>query len=389
MSDTFPILVKTYFGFEELLADELRALGVKELEILRRAVKCESDMKLLYRCNYELRTAVSVLRPIHTFKANNEEQLYQGVQDINWEDYLDVEQTFAINSNTFGELFTHSHYAGLKAKDAIVDQFRDRMNRRPSVNVESPDLYIDLHIAHNECTISLNSSGESLSKRGYRSQQTKAPMNEALAAGIIKLSGWTPDLPFLDPMCGSGTFPIEAAMMATNTPSGSFRSFAFERWKSYDSALWKEVKREAEQNRKMIPLDIRGADKNQLAIRISQANATDAGFEDYIKFERKNLLNTKALSDHGTIIINPPYGARLEDENEMDDFYADLGSHLKHAYNGWDAWIFSGNLEALKCFGLRTSRKIKLYNGPIECRLHHYTLYKGSRRYGNPDQESN
>jgi len=382
MNESFPILVKTYFGFEELLAKELEALGVTDVEILRRAVKFEGDTKMLYRVNYELRTALSVLIPIHTFKASNEDELYKGVQEINWADYFDVDQTFAISGKTFGEIFTHSQYAALKMKDAIVDQFRDKFNKRPSIDVDSPDIQFDLHIAHSECTISINSSGESLSKRGYRTQQVKAPLNEALAAGIIQLSGWTPDLPFLDPMSGSGTFPIEAAMLATNTPAGSFRSFAFEKWKTYDSEIWKTVKREAEQKQKMRPLDIRGADKNQRAIRIAESNAIHAGFEDYIKFERKNLLNTRSVSDMGVMIINPPYGERLEEADEMDEFYSDLGSHLKHSYEGWDAWIFSGNLDAMKCVGLRPSRKIKLFNGPLECRLQHYALYKGTKRYG-------
>ncbi len=376
---TFKIIVKTYFGFEELLADELQALGAQDIEILRRAVQCTVDKRLMYACNYQLRTALFVLRPIAEYIANNEDELYEGAKQIDWDQYLDINQTFAISSVTFGDIFTHSHYAGLKLKDAIVDTFREKRNRRPSVDTNNPDVRIELHVAQNQVSISVNSSGETLSKRGYRTKQTKAPLNEALAAGIIKLSGWTPDQAFFDPMCGSGTFPIEAALMATNSPIGKFRSFAFQKHHDFDPELWQEVKAEADAGIKRIPFNIKGADKNQLAVRVSQSNARGVGFEKDIYFERKNVLNTESKGGEGILIMNPPYGERLEDADEMEAFYADLGTHLKHNYEGWDAWVFSGNLDALKCFGLRPSRKIKLFNGNIECSLRHFPLYKGKK----------
>lgn len=376
---TFKIIVKTYFGFEELLAQELRDLGAQDVEVLRRAVSCTADKRLLYACNYQLRTALFVLIPIAEFNARNEDELYAGVKDIDWTEYLDLNQTFSISSTTFGDIFTHSYYAGLKVKDAIVDGFREKHNKRPSVDTENPDVRIALHIAQDLCTLSLNTSGDTLSKRGYRARQVKAPINEALAAGIIKLTGWTPDQTFFDPMCGSGTLPIEAALMATNTPAGKFRSFAFQKWHTFDAPLWQEVKGKADAEISRTPFYIRGADKNQGAIRIAEANAREAGFEKDIRFERKNVLNTSSKGGDGILIMNPPYGERLEDADEMEAFYADLGTHLKHNYEGWDAWIFSGNLDALKCFGLRPSRKIKLFNGNIECSLRYFPLYKGKK----------
>ena len=376
---SFEIIVKTYFGFEDVLAQELEQLGASNIEKLKRAVSCEVNKEQFYACNYWLRTGLFVLKPIAKFEANNEDELYDEIQKIDWSEYIDNDSTFAINSTAFSDKFTHSKYVALKMKDAIVDQFRKKTGDRPSINVEDPDLMLEIHVANNQFTVSLNSSGESLAKRGYRTQQTKAPLSEALAAGIIIMTGWNGETDFLDPMCGSGTFPIEAAMIAGNRAPGRFRTFNFENWNDFDPTLWRKVKQDAKEQEKQIKCGIYGKDKNQRAVRVSEDNMQRAGLSQVIEIERKNFLNTRWNADSGLIIMNPPYGERLEDAEEMVDFYAEIGTHLKHYYPGCEAWIFSGNLEALKFIGLRPTRRIKLFNGQLECKLHKFELFQGKK----------
>jgi putative N6-adenine-specific DNA methylase len=376
----FEIIAKTIFGFEEILAQELKELGAIDIVQLTRAVKYKGDKSLLYKSNLQLRTAIKVLKPIASFEVVNEEQLYQKVKSINWDEYMSAEKTFAIDGIVSSDKFTHSKFVALKSKDAIADQFREKYGVRPSVDIEDPDLRINIHIADTTCSVSLDSSGKSLGKRGYKLSQTAAPLSEVLAAGIIILSGWDKEREFIDAMSGSGTFPIEAALMAGNIPPGSFRSFNFEKWNDFDAELWGAIKKDAENNIKPVHIKIKAFDIDIKAVQIGKENATRAGVEKFISFEKKDFLKSAPESDNAFVVMNPPYGERLEEKDQMIPFYKEIGDHLKQAYNGCDSWIFSGNPEAMKFIGLRPSKKIKLYNGPIECRLNKYELYRGSRK---------
>jgi len=378
--EPFDIIAKTLFGFEQILADELHELGVKDIEILTRAVKYSGDQALLYKSNLHLRTAIKILKPIASFNVNNTEMLYQKVQSIDWDEYFSTSQTFAIDGITSGEIFTHSQFVALKSKDAIVDQFRAKFGVRPSVDIENPDVRINVHIYDTTCTVSLDSSGKSLGKRGYKLHQVKAPLSEVLAAGIILLTGWDKKNNFIDAMCGSGTFPIEAALIARNIAPGSFRSFTFENWNDFDPALWSKLKREAKRNITPFPGKIQAFDIDRHAIDTSRENAERAGVGSYITFENIDFFKSNPEIENGIVIMNPPYGERLEDRDDIIPLYQEIGNHLKQAYNGYDAWILSGNLDAIKFIGLKPSRKIPLFNGPIDCRLNKFELYRGSKK---------
>lgn len=377
--EVFEIIATTLFGLEEILAAELRELGAADIEILSRAVRYKGDHEMLYKSNLLLRTAVKVLKPINTFYAANEQQLYDKIKKINWDEYFSYNKTFAIDGSTHSEIFTHSKFIALKSKDAIADQFREKYDIRPSVDTENPDLRINVHINDKTVIVSLDSSGSSLGKRNYRLAQTEAPINEVLAAGIILLSGWDKTCDFIDPMCGSGTFPIEAALLANNIPSGRNRKFGFETWGDFDLNLWNEVKAKADSNIISSNIKIFANDIDNKALDIAFANAKRAGVSNLITFDTIDFFHTSHNTGKGLVIMNPPYGERLQ-INEITNFYQDIGTRLKHFYQGCDAWIISANYEALKNFGLRTSRKIKLYNGPLECRLQKYELYQGSKK---------
>lgn len=379
---TFPIVATTLYGLEEILAKELSEIGAKDIVILNRAVKYNGDLAVLYKSNLYLRTALKVLKPIAEFKAFDEQQLYDGVKQIKWDQLISPHNTIAVDGTTYSEIFKHSKYVALKTKDAIADQFREKFNVRPSVDVDDPDLQINMHISEALCTVALDSSGNHLGKRGYRQEQVLAPISETMAAGIILLSGWDRKSDFLDPMCGSGTFPIEAAMIATNKAPGSLRHFAFEKWKDFDAALWKSIKEESE--KKVIPFEgkISGRDNDEMAIRISRNNASRAGVNHIVKFEVNDFFKNEAQTENCLIVMNPPYGERLNEDDEMIPFYKEIGTKLKHFYMGCDAWIISGNIEAIKFVGLKPSRKLRVFNGPIECKLHKFQMYRGSKRGG-------
>lgn len=378
----FDIIATTQFGLEGILASELNELGANDIEILSRAVKFKGDLALLYKCNLYLRTALKILKPIATFEALNEQALYNEVKKIDWSKYLTTDQTFAIDGTTSGEIFTHSKFVALKSKDAIVDQFREIDGIRPSIDVDDPDLQINIHISEVACSVSIDSTGLPLSKRGYRLEQIFAPISEVLAAGIILLSGWDKKSNFYDPMCGSGTFSIEAALMACNIPNGRLRHFAFEKWNDFDATLWEMIRSEAETKIKPFEGKIFASDIEKRAIEISIQNARRAGVEEYIAFKNCDFLSSTPESDPGVVVLNPPYGERLQSD-DIVEFYREIGTRLKHFYNGCDAWIISANLEALKFIGLKPSRKIKLYNGQLECRLNKFELYRGSKRTGS------
>ncbi|MBK8642849.1 MAG: class I SAM-dependent RNA methyltransferase [Saprospiraceae bacterium] len=379
MSFNFNITATTLYGLEEVLAEELRSLGALDIEVLNRAVQYKGDLALMYKSNLMLRTAVKILRPISTFRAFNEDQLYHHVRKINWDNYFDTNMTFAIDGSTSGEIFTHSKYAALKSKDAIADQFRDKYGLRPSVDTENPDIRINVHISNEMVHVSLDSSGNILSKRNYRLNQTEASMNEVLAAGIILLSGWNKDSDFIDPMCGSGTLPIEAALIAHNIPPGKNRNFGFQTWLDFDKNLWDEIKADSEQNITTFKKKITAYEIDNKALSVAIINSERAGVKEFIDFKQMDFFESSYEGEKGHVVINPPYGERIE-VDEIVDFYKSMGTRLKHFYPGCNAWVISSNFEALKHFGLRPTRKIKLFNGPLECRLHKFELYKGSKR---------
>ena len=378
--NTIPITVTTLTGLEEVLSKELEALGATNIRLRKRAVEFEGDKKLLYRANLELRTAIRVLVPIREFNARGEDQLYREIRKIKWNNYLQASGSLAIDAVTKSEYFRHSKYAALKTKDAIVDQFRKQYNRRPDIDLNAPDVRINLHIFQDKITVSLDSSGDSLQKRGYRTESVDAPLSEVLSAGLILLSGWQCDGHFIDPMCGSGTNLIEAAMYAYNIPPQLQRkNFGFMKWRDFDKALWEEVVAEAKSNIREFPYHILGFDKDFKAVRISQWNIIAAKVEGKIQVERKPFEKLEAPEGKGIIMINPPYEMRLV-TGDINALYKMIGDQLKQSFKGYDAWIISSNFQALKHIGLRPSKKILLHNGPLECKLQHYELYEGTKK---------
>jgi len=378
----FNITVTTLAGLEEVLAEELRALDMDYIKIGVRAVTCSGTMRQMYEANLWCRTAIRVLKPIRTFKARDEQDLYEQVQKIKWSDYLDVKQTFAINAAVSHSTFEHSLFVAQLTKDAIVDQFRKATGERPSVDLNRPDLRLNLHMHENMVTLSLDSSGDSLHRRGYRLQTNVAPLNEVLAAGIVALSGWDKKSTFIDPMCGSGTLLIEAAMMAQNIAPGLYRrdGYGFEKWKDYDEKLFEMLWTTAEAKAKDAPqAAILGHDIDPDYITAARNNIENAGLADVIEVGEADFFKSEAPATPGVIVMNPPYNERIQSD-DINLLYKNIGDTLKTSYQGYDAYILTGNLEAAKSIGLRVSRRIPLYNGPIDCRLLKYELYRGSRR---------
>jgi putative N6-adenine-specific DNA methylase len=380
MEQNFKMLAKTFFGFEEILAKELRQLGAQEVEIGNRAVSFVGDKGFMYKANLCLRTALKILKPIHTATIESDNDLYQLFYDFPWTDYLEVDSKFVIDSVVYGELFTHSQYASQKAKDGLVDRFRDEFQARPSVEMNRPDLRINLHIQNDQCTISLDSSGASLHHRGYRTATNIAPLNEVLAAGLIQLSGWKGNTDFYDPMCGSGTILIEAALFSCKIPANINRkSFAFEKWKDWDESLMDTIK--TSQLKKIINpnVQIKGSDKAPSAVEKAIQNVENANLSDFITIEKKDFFQVeKETKGPLHLLTNPPYGERLE--GDMNVLYQGIGDSFKQSFPNTQAWMISSNMEALKHVGLRPSRKIKLFNGKLESRLLLYPIYEGTKR---------
>lgn len=360
---------------------EIASLGGENIVSLKRAVQFEGNLEVLYRANYELRTAVRVLKPIAKFNVRDEHELYQKIQTINWEEFMSIRDTLAIDAAVSSPHFNHSKYVALKTKDAIVDQFRAKSGRRPSVDINNPFLRINIHIGGSECTVALDSSGDSLHKRNYRVAQTSAPLSEVLAAGMLKLAGWKADRDFVDPMCGSGTILIEAAMMAYNIPAQVLRKdFCFMNWPDFDARLWRQVKQEARKKQRAFRYKLMGSDIDLEAIKASRTNVKTIRLDGKIRLERKDFADLELEeNDGGLLIINPPYGERLEEEN-INGLYSMMGDKLKKTFTGFDAWILSSNFDAFKHIGLRTSKKIPLINGSLDCKFQHYELYQGSRK---------
>lgn len=374
------LVALTAFGLEAVVERELERLGARDLQPGNRAVAFRGDLELLYRANLHLRAALRVLHPIHSFAAANPQQLYRHIRDIDWSNYLTVEGTLAVDAFVHSKHFTHSKYAALKVKDAIVDQFRERTGKRPSVDVANPALRLHLHIAGKKCTLSLDSSGESLHRRGYRFSGQKAPLNEALAAGLVLLSGWDARTPLYDPMCGSGTLAIEAAMLARKMAPGLLRKqFAFQRWRTFDAGLWQKVRDAAKQQVRESPVRIFASDKSKTAVATARENLRRAGLQETVELTQGALEHLRPQTSTGFLIMNPPYGERMQQER-IDEWYAGIGDHLKQHFTGFEAWVLSANKNALKRFGLRPSKKYTIFNGGLECKFQRYELYAGSRK---------
>ena len=378
-TDSYQLVAKTFAGLEDVLADELAALGAKNIKKLIRAVSFDGDKAMMYRANYCLRTALCVLKPIAEFDAKDEDTYYKEIGRINWDEYLALDQTFAISATTHSNIFTHSQYASLKAKDAIADQFRRRTGKRPNVNTEAPDLRVEIHITEKHVTVLLNSSGEPLYKRGYRQASVKAPINEVLAAGMIMLSGWNAKSDFYDPMCGSGTLLIEAAMIAHGIAPGTFRSqFAFEKWSDFDADLLSDIA-DSTPEVPEFKYTIAGSDLNPGAVKAAEMNIKAAFLSKKINVQLKNFFDLRPATASGTIITNPPYGERLQ-PNDLRIFYQKIGDKLKSDFTGYEAWIIGSNTELMNFIGLRPEKKIKLYNGALECSFRKYSVYQGSKK---------
>ena len=381
MNDNFKMVAKTMFGFEGLLAKELRQLGAMDIKEGVRNVSFVGDNGFMYKANLALRTAVRILKPIKKFKVTTEDELYKELQYIKWEKYFTEDGTFAIDAVVNSDNFTHSHYTALKSKDAIVDYFRDKYGKRPNVDINHPDVQLNVHIQREYCTVSLDSSGDSLHKRGYRSATNIAPINEVLAAGLILHSGYDGTQHFIDPMCGSGTILIEAAMIANNIPANiNRREFGFEKWNDFDADLFDKIresllKKTRESFRKII-----GFDKAPSAVRKAIDNIKNAHLEEFIDVTQENFFNTEKETEGKTIVLfNPPYGERLE--IDVPIFYKEIGNTLKQGYPNTDAWLITSDFDkGLKSVGLRTSRKIPVYNGKLDCRFVKYEMYEGSKK---------
>lgn len=374
------MVAKTFFGFEEILAAELKALGAQEVQAGLRVVNFKGDKGFMYKANLALRTALKILKPIHRFRAFNDTLLYKGISEIDWSKYLLDHQTFVVDVTVHSEHFTHSQFVALKTKDAIVDQFRAKTGARPSIDKDRPDLRIHVHIDRDQVSVSLDTSGASLHHRGYRTATNIAPINEVLAAGMLLLSGWEGQSDFLDPMCGSGTLLVEAAMIACNIPANiNRREFAFEKWPDWDADLFDKVTDSLLNRTREFRYTIKGYDKAPSAVQKAKDNIDNANLSEYISVQERNFFDTqKETQGPLHMVFNPPYGERLD--IQLERFYREIGDTLKQNYPGTNAWFITANLEALKFVGLKPSRKIKLYNGSLEARLVKYEMYEGSKR---------
>ena len=377
----FLMLAKTFKGLEEVLAQELIELGANDVQLERRAVSFRGDKALLYRANLCLRTAIRILVPIASFKAKDTDALYDQVKALNWSQYMTADQTFAIDATVYSESFRNSRFVTYRVKDAIADYWIDKAHKRPSVSTQIPDILLNVHVANEQVTISLDSSGESLHKRGYRVATTEAPISEVLAAGMLLLAGWKGQSDFYDPMCGSGTLLIEAALIARNIAPGVFRSsFAFEKWPDFDADLWNDIYND-DSNERDFTHHIYGSDASFYAIQQAAKNVKSAGVAKDIELKQIRMEEIKEVHAEGTLVmLNPPYGERLKSNKEMEDLYSAIGTTLKHQFTGSTAWIISSNVEAMKCIGLKPSKKYHLLNGELDCQFNKYELFQGKRK---------
>jgi putative N6-adenine-specific DNA methylase len=376
MKQEFELIAKTFQGLEEVLAKELTELGAGEIEMGRRMVAFKGDKELMYRANFALRTAIRILKPIKRFEAKSADEVYEAVKAIHWEDYLNVDQSFAVDAVVFSNEFRHSKFVAYKVKDAIVDYFREKTNERPSVRLTNPDLALNIHIAETKCTLSLDSSGESLHRRGYRQEAVEAPLNEVLAAGMILMSGWHGECDLIDPMCGSGTIPIEAALIARNIAPGVFRKeYAFEKWPDFDQELFDSIYNDDSKEREFTH-HIYGYDNNPRANEIATHNVKAAGVSRDVTLKIQPFQQFEQPAEKSLIITNPPYGERISTDNLLE-LYKMIGERLKHAFMGNDAWILSYRDECFDQIGLKPSEKIHLFNGSLDCQFRKYQIFDG------------
>lgn len=376
------MVAKTFQGLEEVLANELRALGATDVTPGKRMVAFKGDKAMLYKANMCCRTALRILKPIYSFRADNPDRLYEAVKAYDWSTLLSADKTFAIDTTVFSDEFRNSQFVTYRVKDAIVDWFRDHNDdeRRPGVRTVGADIILNVHIAGRDVTISLDSSGESLHKRGWRKAQTDAPINEVLAAGIILLSGWDGNTPFVDPMCGSGTFVIEAAMIAAGIAPGVYRKhFAFENWPDFDADLLAEIYDDDSAERE-VTVPIIGSDILRAAVEISEQNARSAGVDRYVTILKKPIEDwTDAPKPAGVLVTNPPYGRRIT-VDDMNALYKTIGTKLKRVFQGYHAWIIGYEDEYFHEIGLAPSQKIALNNGGLDCQLREYVIFEGTKR---------
>lgn len=363
-------------GVEEIAASELVVLGARNVQAGKGGVAFSADRAGLYRANLWLRTASRVLVQLATFTCGSPDELYAGVHAIDWNGLITPEMTLAVDCSLRDSAMTHSGFVALKTKDAIVDRIREKCGSRPSVNTASPDVRVNVHLHKNQCTVSLDSSSEPLDRRGYRLERNDAPLRETLAAAVVALTGWDGEVPLADPMCGSGTIPIEAALLAGRVAPGLQRSFGFQNWLDFDAELWKRLLKEASEGVRKLPLGlISGYDQDSRALKVATRNAAKAGFEGQLHFFHSALDAFQPEGDRGVVIINPPYGKRLGDEEELKELYCQIGDIMKKRCRGWTGYVLTGNLELAKYIGLKASRRHVLFNGAIECRLLKYELY--------------
>jgi putative N6-adenine-specific DNA methylase len=375
----FDMVAKTLYGLEEILAKELIELGANDIQIGRRMVSFTGDKELLYKANFHCRTALRVLKPIAEFRAKNADEIYEKVKAIDWSRYIPEKKTFAIDAVVHSETFTHSKFVAYRAKDAVVDWFTEQELPRPSVRINNPDIQIHLHISHTDCTIALDSSGESLHKRGYRVEETEAPLNEVLAAGMIMKTGWKGESNFVDPMCGSGTLLIEAVLIALNLAPGVFREkYAFEKWDDFDTDLFDKISSD-DSREKPFAFKAYGSDISQKAIHASSKNVKNAGLTKYIELQVLPFEAMKQAPEKGILITNPPYGERLNPRDLMQ-MYSMIGERLKHVFIGYNAWIISSNLDGFKQIGLKPTSRCKLINGALDCEYRQYQIFGGKHK---------
>ncbi|MEL6221819.1 MAG: class I SAM-dependent RNA methyltransferase [Cyanobacteria bacterium J06627_8] len=364
-------------GLEDIAADELRQLGASEVEPSFTGVSFTGDRPLLYHVNLWARIPFRILMQIHHCSARTAQQLYDGIQTLDWSRYITPEQTFAVRATGKNEQLNHSHYTALQVKNAIVDQQRQQFQERSDINLEQPDLTIAVHIQGDRCVVNLDSSGGSLHRRGYRPAVGLAPLKETLAAALIDMTDWTPDLAFYDPLCGSGTLPIEASLKALNIAPGMFREqFAFEKWPNFDGSRWEQMLSEAEAHQHPeLTAPIMGGDRHFEALEQARFNAYQCGVSDQIQLLQQDIDEAYPPAEHGVLLCNPPYGERIGHAEDLGAFYKQMGDIFKQRFKGWTAYVLCGNLALTKRIGLRPARRIVVYNGSIECRLLKYELY--------------
>jgi len=379
MAQQFELIAKTFMGLEPVLAKELAQLGAKDVQTGRRMVSFTGDKELMYRANFQLHTAIRILKPIKHFRALSADDVYEGVKDIDWPEYISLDKTFSVDSVVFSEEFRHSKFVAYKVKDAIVDQFRERIGKRPNISVTNPDIRLNIHVAEDKCTLSLDSSGESLHRRGYRQESVEAPLNEVLAAGMILMTGWHGETDFIDPMCGSGTLLIEAALIARNMAPGLFRKeYAFEKWPDFDANLFDEIYNDDSQEREFSH-HIYGYDVDIKAVNTARLNIKAAGLTSDITVDERDFKDFTQPKNKSIIVTNPPYGERISTPDLLGT-YKMIGERLKHQFMNNDAWILSYREECFDQIGLKPSIKIPVYNGSLECEFRKYQLFDGKMR---------